>query len=188
MKQPLEIIFRDIPHSDFIEAKIREKAEKLDRFYDRIMACRVVVETPHGHHYKGNLYHVSIDLTVPEKEIVINRSPKNHHAHEDVYVSIRDAFDAAKRKLQNYASKRRGNVKSHQIPLHGAVSEIIEMEDFGRIKTTDGKDVYFHRNSIVDGDFNSLEIGDEVRFSEEAGENGPQATTVYLVGKHHIVQ
>ena len=75
MKQPLDIVFRDMPPSEFVETKIREKAAMLDKFYDRIMSCRVVVEQPHGHHNKGKLFHVAIDLTVPDSEIIVNRSP-----------------------------------------------------------------------------------------------------------------
>jgi len=100
-KQPLQINFRNIPHSDFIEARVREKIVKLDEFYDQIMSCSVMIEEPHGHHNKGKLYHVRIDLTVPNGELVINRTPKDYHAHEDVYVTIRDAFNAACRKLQD---------------------------------------------------------------------------------------
>ena len=114
MKQPLQINFRDIPPSDAVEARIREKAAKLDEFYDHIMTCSVMVEAPHTHHHKGYLYHIRIDLTVPNGEIVINRDPKDHQAHEDIYVAIRDAFDAARRKLQDYARKQRGDVKSHK--------------------------------------------------------------------------
>lgn len=187
MQQPLQITFRDIGHSDALEAAIREKAAKLDEFYDRIMSCRVVIEAPHGHHYKGKLYHVSVNLTVPDAELMVNRSPTEHHAHEDAYVAIRDAFDAARRQLQDYARKHRGKVKDHTAPAHGEISEITEMEDFGRILTSDGRDIYFHRNSVVDGDFDSLNIGDEVRFVEEEGDAGPQASTVHIVGKHHVV-
>jgi len=187
MKQPLQINFRDIPPSDAVEAKVREKAAKLDKFYDQIMTCSVMIEAPHGHHHKGYLYHVRIDLTVPNGEIVINRDPKDNHAHEDVYVAIRDAFDAARRKLQDYSRKQRGDVKSHEVPPHGTISELVPVEDFGRIQTSDGRDIYFHRNSFVDGNFDALEIGNKVRFIEVAGENGPQASTVQLIGKHNIV-
>ena len=133
MKQPLQINFRDIPPSDAVEDRVREKAVSLDKFYDQIMACSVMIEAPHGHHHKGNLYHVRIDLTVPNGEIVVNRDPKENHAHEDVYVAIRDAFDAARRKLQDYARKQRGDVKSHEVPPHGTISEVVPYEDFGRI-------------------------------------------------------
>lgn len=187
MKQPLDIVFRDMPPSEFVEAKIREKAAMLDKFYDRVMSCRVVVEMPHGHHNKGKLFHVTVDLTVPDGELVVNRSPKDHHAHEDVYVAIRDAFDAAKRQLQEYARKRRGDVKKHESPDHGLISDLVSYEEYGRIQTSDGRDVYFHRNSLVEGDYDALEIGDEVRFAVEEGDNGPQASTVHIIGKHHIV-
>ena len=188
MKQPLDIVFRDMPPSEFVEAKIKEKAAMLDKFYDRVMSCRVVVEMPHSHHNKGKLFHVTIDLTVPDGELVVNRSPKDHHAHEDVYVAIRDAFDAAKRQLQEYARKRRGDVKRHESPDHGRITELVSWEDYGRIQTSDGRDIYFHRNSLVDADYDALEPGDEVRFSVEEGDHGPQASTVHIIGKHHIVE
>ncbi|MDH5516838.1 MAG: HPF/RaiA family ribosome-associated protein [Gammaproteobacteria bacterium] len=187
MKQPVQITFRDIPYSEFVEARIQEKTKKLDQYYDQIMTVKVVVEAPHSHQHKGNLFHVSIDLTVPDGELVVNRSPKDHHAHEDVYVAIRDAFEAIKRQLIEYAKKRRGKVKNHQPPLHGMVSEIISGEDYGRIETPDGREIYFHRNSLIDNNYDELEIGDEVRFSEEVGNDGPQASTVHMIGKHHIV-
>ena len=185
MQQPLEITFRDIPRSEALEANIREKADKLDQFYEKIMACHVIVERPHGHHHQGQLYHVRIDLTVPGGELVIKRDPKEHHAHEDPYVAVRDAFKAARRKLQDFARKQRGDIKSHEMPPHGIVSEIVPMMDCGRILSSDGREIYFHRNSVVDGYFDLLEEGDRVWYTEEAGEEGPQASTVHIVGKHH---
>ncbi|MDH5389232.1 MAG: HPF/RaiA family ribosome-associated protein [Gammaproteobacteria bacterium] len=187
MRQPLQVNFRDIPPSDAVEAKIREKAAKLDEFYDQIMACKVMVEAPHARHHKGMLYHVRIDLTVPNGELVVNRSPKEHHAHEDVYVAIRDAFNAARRKLQDFSRKQRGDVKHHEVPPHGVVFELVPYEDYGRIQSSDGREIYFHRNSLIEGNFDALEEGDKVRFAEEAGDDGPQASTVHLIGKHNIV-
>lgn len=186
MKQPLQITFRDFPPSEALEADIREKAAKLDQVYDRIMSCRVVVEAPHAHHHKGNLFHVVIDLTVPGEELVVNRSPGKHHAHEDPYVAVRDAFDAARRQLQDFARKQRGKVKRHEVPDHGVIAELAPLDDFGRIMTADGRDIYFHRHSVIETGFEALEIGDEVRFVEESGEAGPQASTVHKIGKHHI--
>jgi cold shock CspA family protein len=188
MKQPLQISFRDMPPSESLEADIRKRAAKLDQVYDRIMSCRVVVEMPHGHHNKGKLYHVIIDLTVPGEELIVNRSAEKNHAHEDAHVAVRDAFNAARRQLQNFARRQRGDVKHHDAPAHGTISELIPMEDFGRINTADGREIYFHRNSVLDADFDKLEIGDEVRFDESTGDAGPQASTVHIVGKHHIVE
>ena len=113
MQIPLQITFRDMEPSDAVEAKIREKAEKLDRFHDHIMSCRVVVEMPHQHHNQGKLFHVTVDITVPGSEIVANHASDQNHAHEDPYVAIRDAFDAAKRQLEDYVRRRRGQVKNH---------------------------------------------------------------------------
>jgi len=111
--QPVEIVFQNFASSPAVEARIRERAEKLDRFYDQIMGCRVAVEASHRRHHKGNLYHVRIDLTVPGEELVVSRVPDDKQAHEDIYVAIRDAFDAMRRQLEDYARRRRGQVKRH---------------------------------------------------------------------------
>jgi ribosomal subunit interface protein len=108
MQVPLEITFRNVPPSPAIEADIRDKAAKLEDFHDRITSARVVVETPHRQHRTGKLFHVRIDLRVPGHEIVVSREPAAHHEHENVYVAIRDAFDAARRQLQDHAREMRG--------------------------------------------------------------------------------
>jgi ribosomal subunit interface protein len=112
--QPVQIVFQNLDPSAAIEAAIRERAEKLDRFYDRIMNCRVVVEVPHKRHRQGKLYTVRIEVTVPDETLLVTRDPAQDHAHEDVYVSIRDAFDAMRRQLEEYARQRRGEVKRRQ--------------------------------------------------------------------------
>jgi len=117
--QPIQIVFHNLDPSPAIEAAIRERAEKLDRYYDGIIACRVVVESPHKHQHRGKLYAVRIGVTVPEEELLVTRDPGEDHAHEDVYVSIRDAFDAMRRQLEDYARQRRGQVKRHSMPQPG---------------------------------------------------------------------
>ncbi|HHJ39036.1 MAG TPA: ribosome-associated translation inhibitor RaiA [Methylothermaceae bacterium] len=120
MQIPLQVTFRGIPQSEAMEAKIREKAEKLERYHDKIISCRVMVERTHHKHHKGDLYHVRIDLTVPNKEIVISREHHDNHAYEDAYVAIRDAFQAAARQLEEYARIQRGEVKNrNQKPALG---------------------------------------------------------------------
>ena len=187
MKLTPEITFRGFPRSEALEADVRQKLGKLDRFFEHIMSCRVILEAGHKHHHKGNLYHVRVVLTVPGQELVVSRDPKQHQAHEDPYVAVRDAFDAAKRQLEDYARSLRGDVKIHEAPSHGQIVELVPSLDCGRIETMDGRSIYFHRNSLVNGDFDSLKSGDEVRFTEVEGEEGPQASTVHLVGKHHLV-
>jgi ribosomal subunit interface protein len=114
MELPLQITWRDVPPSPAIEADIRAKAQKLEQFHDHIVSCRVTVEAPHGHHHKGKLYRLHIELKVPGHEINVTRDPAEHHAHEDLYVSIRDAFDAARRQLQDAVRRQRGDVKQHE--------------------------------------------------------------------------
>lgn len=182
MQIPLEVSFRNVAPSAAIEAAIREKAAKLEEFYDRITSARVVVETPHRRHRQGKLFHVRIDLRVPNREIVVSREPAEHHAFEDVYVAIRDAFDAAKRQLEDHVREATGRTKAHETMPHGRVARLDVEKGFGFIETPDGREVYFHRNSVVGADFARLSAGDEVRFAEEAGEQGPQASTVHLAG------
>ena len=189
MQLPVQISFRGVAHSDAVEESIRERAGRLEQFYGRITSCRVIVETPHAHHHKGKLYHVRIDLTVPGAEMVVGRDPAAHHAHEDIYVAIRDAFDAARRQLEDHVRRARGDIKSHEVPPHGRVTKLFPKDGYSIIETPDGREIYFHRNSVVGDAFGHIKISQEVRFvvAEGESEKGPQATTVHLVGKHDIV-
>jgi ribosomal subunit interface protein len=114
MQVPLHVTFRGFPSSEAIEARISGRVGKLERLCERITSCRVVIESPHHHQQKGNTYRVSIDLTVPDGEIVVGRHNGRNHAHEDVYVAIRDAFDALERKLQDHVRRQRGDIKHHE--------------------------------------------------------------------------
>ena len=191
MDIPLQISFRNMDASEAVEARVRERAEKLETYYDHITSCRVVVEAPHRQKNKGKLYHVRIDIGVPGRpDIVVSRDPGKKHAHEDVYVAVRDAFDAARRQLEDHHRKISGKVKTHEAPLHGRVARIFPEEGYGFIETSEGQEIYFHRNAVIEATFESLEVGDQVRLSiaEGESEHGPQATTVRPIGKHHIVE
>lgn len=183
MRIPVEISFRGIPRWEKAEAEVRARAAELERF-DRITSCRVLIEAPHRRQQKGQHYHVRIDLTVPGREIVVKRDPTQPRSHEDPYLAIRDAFRAARRQVQDYVRERRGLVKTHEAPPHGRVTKLFPEEGYGFVETADGEEVYFHRNAVFDG-FDALEVGSEVRFTEEQGERGPQAASVRLVGRHH---
>jgi cold shock CspA family protein/ribosome-associated translation inhibitor RaiA len=164
-----------------MEARIRELAESLDTYSTHIMHCHVVVSEPDKHHHQGNQFDVRIDLTAPGTEIVINTESRDNPAHEDPYVALRDAFKAVRRKLQDYEREHRLDVKTHAIPPSGWICELSPAEDFGRIRTADEREIYFHRNSLVGGQFDKLVTGTEVRFTEEQGAQGPQASTVHIV-------
>lgn len=177
MELPLQITAHDFTLSESTEADIRERAAKLDSYYDRIMRCRVVIEAPVGHHRQGGPFTVRIDVTVPGSELVVNRQQG-----EDLPIAIRDAFDAMRRRLEDYARHQRGDVKIHEDPLSvGQVSKLFAAEGYGFLATPDGREVYFHQNSVLSPGFFQLTVGTEVRFVEEQGAKGPQASTVHVV-------
>ena len=184
----LQIAFRNMEPSPAIEAKIRERAEQLEQFFGRITSCRVVIEAPHRRQRQGQLYHVRVDLKIPGHEIVVKRDPAEHHAHEDVYVSIRDCFDAARRQLEDQVRRQRGDTKIHEVPGHGRIASLVAEKDYGFIEAGDGMEVYFHRNAVANHGFDKLTVGEEVRFAMHLGEGekGPQASSVVPIGKHHL--
>jgi ribosomal subunit interface protein len=186
MQTDVQITFRDMPPSEAVEQRIRERVAKLEEFHDRITACRVVVESARRRQ-KGIAFQVRIDLTLPGEELAISRDHLNRRPADDIYVAVRNAFDAMERRLKGTARRRRGEVKSHAAAPHGRIARLFP--DHGFIGTPAG-DVYFHRNSVAEGAFESFEIGDEVRYAlaPDPGEHGLQASTVHPIGKRHIVE
>lgn len=180
MQKPLQIIAEDFPLSAAMEAEIRERAAKLETFYDGIIGCRIAVTAPITHHRKGGPFTVRIDLTVPGAELVVNRQEE-----EDLAVAIREAFDAMRRRLEDYARRQRGAVKTHTPgPQTARVSKLFPQEGYGFLETPDGREIYFHSHSVLPPGFGHLEVGMTVRFVEEQGYEGPQASTVTIIHHH----
>ncbi len=123
MALPIQITFRNMPASPAIEAAINEKAARLERFASHITSFRVVVEEPHRHHHQGRLYNARIDVGVAGGELVVNRAPAEHHEFEDVYVAIRDAFDAITRQLEDFVRRQRGETKHHEPRAERSIPE-----------------------------------------------------------------
>lgn len=184
MQSPLQITIRDITPSDALEAHIREKVEKLENFFDHLVSCHVVVEMPHKHHHQGKEFNVRIHIGVPGNDIVVNR---DHH--QDPYVALRDAFDAAKRRLEDHVRRMQHKTKAHVADHIGYVTRIFHDEGYGFITGQDSVERYFHRDNVIDPSFERLQEGDEVKFIEELGEEmgaeSPQAKRV-SIGKHHL--
>jgi cold shock CspA family protein len=179
MQIPLQISFRGLTSSESIESSVREHAERLEQF-GGVIGCRVIVEAQHRRHRKGRIYHVRVDVTVPGREIVVSRDPAEHHAHEDVYIAIRDAFDAARRQLEDHVRETRQDVKHHESSRQtGRVRAIFSEGRYGFIASEDGREIYFHENSVLDRGFGKLSVGSKVRFIEEVGNEGPQASSVW---------
>ncbi len=179
MEIPPQITARDIELSPETETAIREQATHLDSYYNHIISCRISVETLRRFRTgEDALYNLRIDLTLPGGEVVVTRQP-----HADLMTAIQEAFDAAQRRLQDYARRQRGEVKSREPQPHARVTKLFPFEGYGFLETANAREIYFHRNSVLNGGFDRLEIGVEVRFVEEQGDNGPQASTVAVVGK-----
>lgn len=188
MQIPVEITFKEIERSPAVEARIHELTAKLERVFDRVIRCDVMVETPHRHQTKGRHFHVRVRLTVPGGEIVASHDPGPDGSHEDVYVALRDTFNAAKRQLEDHAHKSlkrgEGTPKQRAGADHGRVTFLDIAKEWGWLEPADGRRIYFHRNSVLNGGMDRLEVGDEVRFTEEVGDKGPQASSVNTIGAH----
>jgi cold shock CspA family protein/ribosome-associated translation inhibitor RaiA len=184
METPLEIAFHNMTPSEAVEAEIRKRVDKLERIYDRLIGCRVSVEAPHKQHRTGNVYEVHIEMRVPRgPELVVSREPhhaKERYANPDIRTSLRDAFKVAETKLKAYKEQLRGEVKRHDSMFQGQVAQVVAGQDFGFITTKEGAQLYFHRNSLMDGDFDKLKPGEVIHYVEEMGDTGPTASKVWI--------
>jgi cold shock CspA family protein/ribosome-associated translation inhibitor RaiA len=184
MQTQPQVSFDDLPVDDAVRDAALDHIAQLETFSDRITGCHVVVAQPHRHHREGRLYSVRVDLVVPGGEIVVNRDHHLDHAHEDVFVALRDAFDAARRRLEDHTRRLRGAEKPHVARASGRISQLFPLQGYGFIETPDGREIYFHRHAISDYDFKAADVGTPVYFSEEEGDEGPQAAAVHLVHPH----
>lgn len=193
------ITFRGVARTADLDAEVTARLHKLDTYYSRIMGCRVLVELVQRHHDAGNRYHVRIDLTVPGEEIVVAHEASLHAAAQDVdleaamkadetdpqhkhaRVAIRQAFDIARRRLQDYARRQRETVKTRATQARGKVSQLFPIDEYGYIEAEDGHEMYFQKSSVLNNAFDRLVVGSAVSFVEEPGEKGPQASTVKLM-------
>lgn len=178
MQLPLQIVAQVVdldPHSQDI---IRAHVDKLETFFDRVMGCRVTVSVPNRWPQGGPMmYRVRIDLTVPRGELVVKRQP-----HVNLLDAIQDAFRVAGRQLQDYARELPDGAppEARSRPGRARVVRLFPWEGYGFLQTDDGREIYFHRNSVVHSGFDRLQVGTEVRYAEEEGDNGPQATTIEI--------
>lgn len=200
---PLQITFRNVKPLPQAENWIRAAAAKLETFYQRIMGCRVAIGTS-KHHREGNPYHVRIDLTLPGGKLVVMHEPnpktrarqtgeaqirKRLEAKapsKDLRLSINEAFRVAGRRLQDYGRRQNGYMKHNQVPPTAKVSRLFPDKGYGFLVTPEGREIYFHKDSVLNQAFGRLAPGSIVRFAEEAGDKGPQASTVRLTAKKRI--
>jgi cold shock CspA family protein len=184
MQTPLQLRWHGLDPSDAIAGHVGEEVARLERFWDRIVGCVVTLETPSRHHrHTGTKYRVRIELSVPGARLVVGRDPPKTWKHTDLYVAVKEAFREAQRRLEDHLRRLDGRVKRHTTQARGEVARIEPIDGFGFLRTPDGREIYFHERSVLNGGFRRLRVGSVVRFAEEAGDEGPQASTVTPVGR-----
>jgi cold shock CspA family protein/ribosome-associated translation inhibitor RaiA len=187
MQTPIEIDFQGIDARPDIQAVMTKHVAELEQRCGRITACRVVLKGPGGHHRTGGLYEVNIRLALPDgREVNVDRTAQADERHSDLDFAINDAFKRARRQLQDQVRELQGQVKHHEGMAIGTVVQLDPLGEFGLLESSDGQEIYFHRNSVLDGGYSRLAVGSRVTYAEEMGEKGPQASTVKLMGKHSL--
>lgn len=187
MDSPVQIDFQGMAPSEPLRGAIARHVAELETFCGRVTGARVVLKAPTPHHRTSSLYEINIHLGLPDGRAVdVGRTPHQDERHADPRFAIADAFRRARRRLQDQARRLRGDVKHHDDQPIGTVRRIDPAARFGFIETADGRDVYFHAHSVLAGGFGRLKPGTRVAFCEEAGEKGPQASTVRRLGKHAL--
>jgi cold shock CspA family protein len=185
METPVEIDFQGMSPNHAMREAIVDRLAMLETRFGRITAGRVVVTAPTQHHRTGGVYEIHIHLSLPDgREVNVARAQSNDERHADSDYAINDAFKRARRRLQDHVRKLQGKVKTHAPEPSATVALIDEIGGFGFLQTVDGREIYFHRASVLNDAFSRLKVGTRVAFAEEQGEKGPQASTVRIAGKH----
>jgi ribosomal subunit interface protein len=178
-----EIKFHDIERSEWVENYIVERLRRLERYAGGVTSCHVTVSQEQASQNKGNRYSVMVEVRMPpQHDLAIKKQKDIRDMSAQLPALINLAFGAIERQLKKTAALRRGEEKTHDGQPHGLIEKLFD-EGYGFIRAADNREVYFHRNSVLHGDFDRLSVGTEVRFSPEDGENGPQASSVQVVGK-----
>ena len=186
METPLKISFKNMDRSEYVEKSIREKMDKLEQVYNGVTSCHVYVDAPHKQHRKGNQYEVRrIEVHVPGADLVVSNKPGDSNKHDDIYVALRDAFNAMGRQLKRRRRKITGEIKTHEGTPQSWIAEIDHEQGYGQIIATDGQLIYFHKNSVVGDNISDLKQRDPVELVVQTKENevGPQASTVRLISE-----
>lgn len=183
-----EIIFHDVDRSPWVENYVLERLARLEKFAEGITSCRVSLTQEQASHHKGNRYSVMVEVRLPpNQDLAAKKGKMIHDMPTQLPALINLAFGAIERQLKKTAALRRGEVKQANLhdggQPHGIVEKLFD-EGYGFLRAVDDdRQVYFHRNSVLHGDFERLAVGTEVRFTPQNGEQGPQASSVQIVGR-----
>jgi cold shock CspA family protein len=178
MKTQPHIVYRGFGPSPALTQRINEELQDLERIWDRITGCHVSLEQPHRHKRHGKHFLAKIELFVPGKVLTVGRDPAEHPGFEDPYAAVNEAFDMLRRQLREYVREKRGHAKHHARQPAGVVTQLFGDRECGFLRSEDGRDIYFHRNSVLGAGWERLKVGSRVSYAEEPGNEGPQASTV----------
>ncbi len=185
MRVPLEISFHGISRSESIEQIIRNDVAKLERVCDRLISCRVGVKLDQNSNVTSNPFRVRIEMRVPPgHNLVVTNTSGIKEAADDLPTTVKNTFKSAHRRLKQLVDKQQGMKKSHpEQEVSGIITKIFSEEGYGFLRTLEGEEIYFHRNSIVNDAFDRLTPGTGVNYTAEVGEKGLQASSVQVLGK-----
>ncbi len=179
MQRPLQLRWHGVDPSEAVAAHVSEEVYRLEHVWDRITGCVVTLEAPSRHHrHAGSQYRVRIELSVPGAKLVVGRDPPKTALHSELHVVLKAAFREARRQLGDHLRRLEGKVKAHVPAARAEVARILPEDGYGFLRAADGREIYFHERSVLRGAFGHLRVGSVVRFVEEAGDEGPQASTV----------
>jgi cold shock CspA family protein len=187
METPLQIDVQGMTASADVRDAIDRHVRQLEDRFGRVTAGRVILKGPSGRHHTGGLFEINIHLALPDRrEVNVGHTRQDDERYADLNFAINRTFKRARRQLRDKVRRLEGKVKLHEGAPIGTVKELDPVGGFGFIESSDGREIYFHRNSVLNDEFPDLTVNARVAYAEEAGEKGPQASTVRLLKKHRL--
>lgn len=180
MQKPPTIIYRNTDRSGVIDGVVYGQVEKLESICDQIIDRKVVIETMEVPGRDHPLVQVDVEISVPGKKETLTYKPRESHAHEDIFIALNDVFDDMQRQLQEYMQHTESKTRKSKALMTGVVCEIFPEMNYGKIMTSDGHEVYFHRDSVEGDTFTTLKPDSVVQFKEITGLLGRQASMVKI--------
>lgn len=198
MTVPVQVTFRNMTAIEDVRKEIETRVQKLETYCKPILNCQVTIEAPAKHHRKGAPFQVRIDATLSDGRIDVKYAESSYPAgmrknqdtsseHNLLMFTIREAFSAGRRQLHDHALKRRAGVKTSEPDIIATISDIFPEKGYGYLETPEGRQIYFHENSIVGTRFEKIKLGAQVHFVEEPGLKGPQASAVRVLRKPRTI-
>ncbi len=185
MRVPLQISFHGMEKSDFVEDWINKEVKKLEQICDHLISCHVGIKYDQKRKQTGNPFRIRIEMRVPPgHNLLVTHETGIKEPAGEVRTALQHAFKSARRRLKELVDKQQGTIKVHpEQEAVALVSKLFREEGYGFLKTIDGEEIYFHKNSVLHNDFDRMEIGTGVNYFPEMGEEGMQASSVQIVDK-----